>query len=137
MIYELLKDEQHVQYFDSLRSAVNHAGFRSEHVVRTMGNGVGINGWRINKIKPGRIEFARRWALTKNMTKVAMEIRRFTVQEAVDFFLLSETTLRRYAAEGRSPGDGWRFIHGEEWPPVFHWIAVPNSERGHDPRRES
>ena len=30
MIYELLKDEQDVQYFDSLRSAVNHAGFRSE-----------------------------------------------------------------------------------------------------------
>lgn len=113
MIYELLKDEEHVAYFDSLRAAVNHAGFKNEAVVKTMGNGSGMNGWRVNKIKPGRIEFARRWALTKSMTKVAMEIRRFTVQEAVDFFLLSETTLRRYAAEGRSPGDGWRFIYGE------------------------
>lgn len=114
MIYELTRHGEHVAYYDSLRAAVNAAGYQSEAVVKTLGNGSGIDGWRINKIKPGRIEFARRWALTKNMTKVAMEIRRFTVQEAVDFFLLSETTLRRYAAEGRSPGDGWRFIHGEE-----------------------
>lgn len=113
MIYELLKDEAHVAYFDNLRSAVNAAGYSNEGVVRTMGAGAGVGGYRIIKIEPGRLEFARRWALNDRMVKVAQEIRRFSsVKEAVDCFGLSETTLRSYAKEGRSFRNGWRFIYG-------------------------
>lgn len=114
MIYELTRHGEHVAYYDSLRAAVNAAGYQSEAVVKTLGNGSGIDGWRINKIEPGRIEFARRWAFTERGQKVAREIRRFaTTQEAIDFFGVSETTLRRYAANGISPGGGWRFCNGE------------------------